>query len=95
MNVVHLISKKRDGNELSSDEIGALIRGYAAGDVPDYQMSAWAMAVYLRGMTVAETTALTEHMLRSGETFRPLLEPFTGNVSAMRVTTISCLLTTI
>jgi pyrimidine-nucleoside phosphorylase len=70
MNIVNLISKKRDGGELSSDEIGALISGYVRGDIPDYQMSAWAMAVYLRGMTVAETAALTEHMLNSGVTFQ-------------------------
>ncbi|MCI0335930.1 MAG: thymidine phosphorylase [Planctomycetes bacterium] len=69
MNVVHLISKKRDGGELTADEIGALITGYVRGDVPDYQMSAWAMAVFIRGMTVAETAALTEHMLHSGMTF--------------------------
>jgi pyrimidine-nucleoside phosphorylase len=66
MNVVHLISKKRDGGELSSAEIATLIAGYVRGDVPDYQMSAWAMAVFLRGMTVTETAALTEHMLHSG-----------------------------
>jgi len=69
MNVVSLISKKRDGGELTEDEIGLLIAGYVRGDVPDYQMAAWAMAVYLRGMTVAETAALTEHMLHSGVTF--------------------------
>jgi pyrimidine-nucleoside phosphorylase len=70
MNVVSLISKKREGGELAPEEIGALISGYVRGDVPDYQMSAWAMAVYLRGMTVAETAALTEHMLHSGVTFQ-------------------------
>jgi pyrimidine-nucleoside phosphorylase len=69
MNVVNIISKKRDGGELAADEIGALVIGYVRGDVPDYQMAAWAMAVYLRGMTVAETAALTEHMLHSGVTF--------------------------
>src|SRR6478752_514627 len=69
MNVVSLISKKRDGGELTEDEIGSLINGYVRGDVPDYQMAAWAMAVYLRGMTVAETAALTEHMLHSGVEF--------------------------
>ena len=69
MNIVHLISKKRDGAELADFEIGALVDAYVKGDVPDYQMAAWAMAVYLRGMTVAETAALTEHMLRSGATF--------------------------
>jgi pyrimidine-nucleoside phosphorylase len=70
MNIVHLISKKRDGQELADYEIGALIDAYVKGDVPDYQMSAWAMAVFLRGMTVAEITALTEHMLHSGATFQ-------------------------
>jgi thymidine phosphorylase len=69
MNIVRLISKKRDGEELADFEIGALIDAYAKGVVPDYQMAAWAMAVYLRGMTVAETAALTEHMLHSGVTF--------------------------
>jgi len=69
MNIVHLISKKRDGHELTDFEIGALIDGYVKGDVPDYQMAAWAMAVYLRGMTVAETAALTERMLHSGARF--------------------------
>jgi pyrimidine-nucleoside phosphorylase len=69
MNVVSLISKKRDGGELTDDEIGSLIAGYVKGDVPDYQMASWAMAVYLRGMTVAEIAALTEHMLHSGITF--------------------------
>src|SRR3954464_2194434 len=69
MNVVSLISKKRDGGELTEDEIGSLISGYVRGDVPDYQMASWAMAVYLRGMTVAEIAALTEHMLHSGVTF--------------------------
>ena len=70
MNIVHLISKKRDGQELADFEIGALIDAYVKGDVPDYQMAAWAMAVYLRGMTVAETAALTEHMLHSGATLK-------------------------
>jgi pyrimidine-nucleoside phosphorylase len=69
MNVVNLISKKRDGGELTEDEIGSLISGYVRGDVPDYQMASWAMAVYIRGMTVAEIAALTEHMLHSGVTF--------------------------
>lgn len=69
MNVAKLISKKRDGGELSQDEISDFIAAYAAGDLPDYQMAAWAMAVFLRGMTTAETAALTESMLNSGEVF--------------------------
>lgn len=69
MNVAQLIAKKRDGAELTEVEIGDLIAAYAAGDLPDYQMAAWAMAVFLRGMTTAETAALTEAMLNSGEVF--------------------------
>jgi pyrimidine-nucleoside phosphorylase len=69
MNPVSIIAKKRDGEELSSSEIGAFVAGYARGDVPDYQMAALAMAIFLRGMTTAETAALTEHMLASGARF--------------------------
>ncbi|MEO1498806.1 MAG: thymidine phosphorylase [Planctomycetota bacterium] len=69
MNVAQLIANKRDGAELTGAEIDDLVQGFAAGDVPDYQMAAWAMAVFLRGMTTGETAALTEAMLRSGETF--------------------------
>jgi pyrimidine-nucleoside phosphorylase len=67
MNPVQIIARKRDGAALSADEIGSLIDGYVRGDVPDYQMSAFAMAVYLRGMDGVETAALTERMLRSGD----------------------------
>src|SRR5437660_8866954 len=67
MRLVDLIRKKRDGGELSTGEIEFIVRGYTAGDLPDYQISAWLMAVLLKGMTRAETTALTEAMLRSGE----------------------------
>jgi pyrimidine-nucleoside phosphorylase len=69
MNPVWLIAKKRDGEELAADEIGVFIAGYAKGDIPDYQMSALAMAIYLKGMTAAETAALTDHMLASGARF--------------------------
>ncbi|TWT90418.1 Thymidine phosphorylase [Pseudobythopirellula maris] len=65
-----LISKKRDGAELSAEEIGSLVDGYVDGSVAECQMSAWAMAVFLQGMTTAETAALTDAMLRSGETFQ-------------------------
>jgi pyrimidine-nucleoside phosphorylase len=63
-----LIERKRDGEELSDEEIGALIRGYMSGDVPDYQMAAWCMAVYFRGLSGRETYALTDAFIHSGET---------------------------
>jgi pyrimidine-nucleoside phosphorylase len=64
---VDAIRKKRDGAELSRDEIESLINAYTRGETPDYQVSAWLMAVVLRGMTRAETAALTDAMLRSGD----------------------------
>lgn len=70
MNTALLIAKKRDGEELSAAEISALVEGYVSGAVADYQMAAWAMAVFLRGMTTAETAALTESMLASGDRFQ-------------------------
>lgn len=68
MNVAQIISAKRDGNELTEDQIRFLISGFASGEIPDYQMSAFAMAVYFQGMTIEETTSLTREMLNSGET---------------------------
>jgi len=65
--VPELIRKKRDGGRLSQGEIEYLIEGYVKGDIPDYQMSAFLMAVYFRGMSYEETTALTLAMARSGE----------------------------
>lgn len=64
-----LIGRKRDGQTLRSEEIRALIEGYTCGEVPDYQMSAFAMAVFFKGMDAVETAALTRAMLESGETF--------------------------
>lgn len=64
---VDVITKKRDGNELSTAEIEAFIAGYTSGKIADYQASAWLMAVVLRGMTRGETSALTNAMLHSGE----------------------------
>jgi pyrimidine-nucleoside phosphorylase len=63
-----LIQRKRDGEELTAEEIRELVLGYARGDVPDYQMAAFCMAVFFRGLTGAETFALTDAFIRSGET---------------------------
>ena len=69
MRAVDLIQKKRDGQELSSSEIQWLIEGYVAGTVPDYQMSAFAMAVYFKGMTTREISDLTMNMVKTGQEF--------------------------
>src|SRR5712671_4775971 len=66
MRVVDLIRRKRDSAELTREELEELIAAYTRGDIPDYQMSAWLMAVVLRGMTRPEIAALTEAMLHSG-----------------------------
>ena len=63
-----LIQRKRDGEELAPEELTELVLGYARGDVPDYQMAAFCMAVYFRGLSTRETFALTDAMIRSGET---------------------------
>ncbi len=67
MNAVDIITKKRDGGELAADEIRFFIEGYTNGAIPDYQAAAWSMAVYFRGMSVTETTALTLAMAASGQ----------------------------
>lgn len=67
MRAVDLIRKKRDGLELTGEEIGYLIKGYSEGTIPDYQMAAWAMAVYYQGMSARETADLTLHMASSGD----------------------------
>ncbi len=67
MRAVDIIAKKRDGHPLSSDEINFFVQGLTRGEIPDYQAAAWAMAVYLRGMSAEETTALTLAMAHSGE----------------------------
>ncbi|MCS7006639.1 MAG: thymidine phosphorylase, partial [Thermoleophilia bacterium] len=63
-----LIERKRNGGELADAEIADLILGFARGEIPDYQVAAWCMAVYFRGLTGRETYALTEAMIHSGET---------------------------
>lgn len=79
MNPVEIIIKKRDGGELSAEEIAYFIKGYTSGAIPDYQAAAWAMALYFKGMTVSETTALTIAMAESGATLdlHPALPPGT------------------
>ena len=69
MRAVDLIQKKRDGQELSSSEIKWLVEGYVAGTVPDYQMSAFAMAVYFKGMITREISDLTMNMVKTGQEF--------------------------
>jgi pyrimidine-nucleoside phosphorylase/thymidine phosphorylase len=64
---IDVIRKKRDGVELARGEIEGLVNAYTHGDIPDYQVSAWLMAVVLKGMTRPETAALTDAMLRSGD----------------------------
>jgi pyrimidine-nucleoside phosphorylase len=66
--VPELIERKRNGGELTDEEISELVLGFTRGEIPDYQMSAWCMAVYFRGLTGRETHALTDAMIRSGAT---------------------------
>ncbi len=67
MRITDIIEKKRDGGELTTDEIQFFVEGYTRGDIPDYQAAAWCMAVFLRGMSRRETADLTMAMARSGE----------------------------
>jgi pyrimidine-nucleoside phosphorylase len=68
ISAVELIQRKRDGEELAPDEISELVLGYSSGEVPDYQMAAFCMAVFFRGLSARETFALTDAMIKSGET---------------------------
>lgn len=67
MRMYDIIAKKRDGGTLTQEEIAFAVNGFAAGSIPDYQMSALMMAVYLRGMTATETAQLTAAMAYSGD----------------------------
>jgi pyrimidine-nucleoside phosphorylase/thymidine phosphorylase len=66
MRTVDIIHRKRDGEELSAEEIQYLVDGYTRGEIPDYQISAFLMAVFFSGMSDREVSALTEHMIGSG-----------------------------
>ncbi|MDH4103788.1 MAG: pyrimidine-nucleoside phosphorylase, partial [Thermoleophilia bacterium] len=68
MRATELIERTRNGEELSDAEIADLVLGFTRGDVPDYQMAAWCMAVYFKGLSGRETHALTDAMIRSGAT---------------------------
>jgi anthranilate phosphoribosyltransferase len=66
MRVPELIERKRNGEELSEEEISELVLGFTREEIPDYQMAAWCMAVYFRGLTGRETHALTDAMIAPG-----------------------------
>ena len=68
MNMIELITKKKEGDALSGDELKYFVNGYTRGDIPDYQASAFLMAVYFQGMDAEETYLLTKAMIESGET---------------------------
>ena len=76
-----LIQRKRDGEELPAGELRELVLGYARGDVPDYQMAAFCMAVFFRGMELSERVALTRAMRDSGR----VLVRYSGTQSICRV----------
>jgi len=65
--MVGLLTKKRNGKELSREEYEYFVKGFLSGDIPDYQVSAFLMAVYFQGMTIPETAVFTDVMMRSGE----------------------------
>ncbi len=67
MRPYELIHRKRDGGRLTAEELTVLVSGYTAGEIPDYQLAAFCMAVFFRGMDDGEVRALTEAMLRSGD----------------------------
>lgn len=76
MRTTDIIAAKRDGMELSEGDIRSIVLGYTSGEVPDYQMSAFLMAIYLRGLSFAETVSLTQAMIDSGTTLD--LSPISG-----------------
>ena len=87
LDVVRLLASKRDGARLAPEAITALVAAYTEGDVPDYQMAAFLMAAFIRGMDEAESAALTRAMLHSGEVLH-LVRP--RNVALARTCDCSC-----
>ena len=75
MRTVDLIHQKRDGEELSPEDIATLVDGYLSGEIPDYQMSSFLMATYFSGMSDREVSAMTERMIASGETIARSFQP--------------------
>jgi len=69
VNILELIDKKKNGQELSREEINFIVKGYTSGIIPDYQMSAFLMAIYFQSMSVTEISFLTEAMINSGEVY--------------------------
>ena len=67
MRMYDMIAKKRDGGTMTREELEYIVGGLVDGSIPDYQMSAWMMAVYLRGMTDPEVAVLTDVMAHSGD----------------------------
>ncbi|MEC7446750.1 MAG: pyrimidine-nucleoside phosphorylase, partial [Planctomycetota bacterium] len=70
MNIAQLITRKRNGGTLTKSQIEGLIEGYTRGEIPDYQLSALAMAIYFQGLTHEETLFLTKAMAESGNTLQ-------------------------
>ena len=89
MRTVDLIQRKRDGEELVPEELIHLVEGYTSGRIPDYQLSAFLMAVFFSGMTDSEVSALTDCMLRSGETIDLSAIPGVTRVSSPNATSFA------
>ena len=91
MNCLNLIERKRDGNDLSADEVAGLVEQFTADQIPDYQMAAFLMAVNCRGMSAAETRALTMAMRDSGtvlqfpEDDRPIVDKHSTGLSLIHI----------
>ncbi|WP_338955669.1 hypothetical protein [Spiroplasma endosymbiont of Polydrusus cervinus] len=69
MNILQLIDKKKNGQELLCEEINFVIKGYTTGIIPDYQISAFLMAIYFQSMSISEILFLIEAMIESGEVY--------------------------